>query len=273
MPSIIDHTTSNDVLFPKGFKTGFDPDQLLADRASPEFVTRPLFGDHPNQLKVIPRSEWSARIKERKALKSSLRDLRRTAADGAQMPTLDQNGQGYCWAYSTTRAVMYLRAVANQPYKRLSAHAIGCKVKGFKDEGGWCGLSAKFLLEHGVPTVEEWPEKSMARANDKPEVWAAAKANRVLEYWIDTAQHVADQNLTFDQIATCLLLNIPVAVDFSWWGHSVCAVDLAEVEANDFGLDIDNSWTDSWENGGTSILRGEKARPMGAVALRVSAVA
>jgi hypothetical protein len=268
MPSIIDDSTSNDVLFPKidGHRVGhgFDPAQIEPD------AFRPLFGDHPDQMKVIPKSNWSAIIKEKDAKKSSLYHRRQVAANGQQMPTLDQNGQGYCWAYSTTRCVMYLRSLSNLPYKRLSAHAIGCMVKGFQDEGGWCGLSAKFLREKGVPDVGAWPEKSMARANDKPEVWENAAGNVVTEDWLDVAKHVADQNLTFDQIATCLLLDIPVALDFSWWGHSVCGIELVEVEAGSFGIRIDNSWSDQWEDRGSSILRGQKAVPMGAVALRVS---
>lgn len=264
MPSIINDSTSNDILFPAGFGTGFDPSQVV-----PNYF--PVgFGDHPDQMKVIPRNEWDARIKEQEDLKSSLWHLRQTAANGSQMPTLDQNGQGYCWMYSTTRCVMYLRAKMNQPYKRLSAHAGACKVKNFKDEGGWCGLSAQFLREHGIPSVDEWPEKSMSRANDKPEVWAAAAGNKVTEDWVDVGKAVYDQNLTFDQVATCLLLNIPCAVDFDWWGHSVCATQLVRVEAGSYGLRIDNSWTDNWGDKGTSVLQGQKSIPVGAVALRVS---
>lgn len=266
MSSVIDDSTPADVLYPRGFGHGFDPAQLVAG-AFP-----PMFGDHPNQLKVIPRSEWDARIDEQERLKSSLWHLRQTAADGRQMPTLDQNGQGYCWAYSTTRCVMYLRAIANQPYKRLSAHAVGCKVKGFKDEGGWAGLSAKFLRESGVPDVTAWPEKSMDRRHDTPDVWRVAAGNRLVEDWCDVAQAVYDQNLTFDQIATCLLCNVPCAIDLEWWGHSVCATQLVRVEAGSYGLRIDNSWSDQWEDQGTSVLRGQKAIPMGAVALRASAV-
>lgn len=262
MPSIIDDSTNNDVLFPKGFGQGFDPSQVVPNQF-PQ-----AFGDAPSELKIIPRSEWSARIKEKNERKASLYHLRQIAANGQQMPTLDQNGQGYCWAYSTTRCVMYQRALMNQPYVRLSAHAVGCKVKNFKDEGGWCGLSAKFIKENGVPSIAHWPEKSMSRSNDRYEVWENAKGNRITEDWIDVAKAVYDQNLTVDQIATCLLLDIPVAADFDWWSHSVCLTELVEVESGSFGFRIDNSWTDNWEDMGTSILRGSKMVPMGAVAIR-----
>lgn len=261
-PLILDDSTSNDIWHPPGFGTGYVPRDYSVD--PPEMF------DPPSQMTLIPRSEWDARIQEQEEQKSSLWHLRQKAADGEQMPTLDQNGQGYCWAYSTTRCVMYTRAMANQPYIRLSAHAIGCMVKGFRDEGGWCGLSAKFHRERGCPSVEYWPEKSMSRSNDKPEVWGNAALHKVTEEWVDLTRNVYDQNLTVEQLATCLLLNIPVAVDFNHWSHSVCAIQLVKVESGSYGIRIDNSWTDGWGEQGTGILRGGKEVPDGAVAIRVS---
>lgn len=260
--SVIDHSTSTDILYPKGFGTGLTPRDWA-------LYPQEMF-DPPRDMKLIPRSEWSARCREQDELKSSLWHIRQTAANGQQMPTLDQNGQGYCWAYSTTRCVMYLRAVSNQPYIRLSAHAIGCKVKDFRDEGGWCGLSAKFHREQGCPSADLWPEKSMSRSNDRPEVWANALGHKVTEEWVDLTRQVHDQSLTEEQIATCLLSSIPCALDFNWWGHSVCGIQWVEVEPGSFGVRIDNSWTDQWEEMGSSVLRGEKAHADGAVALRVT---
>jgi hypothetical protein len=269
MPFIIDDDTPLDLYMQpvingerKGH--GHDPDQV--ERG----VFRPLFGDAPDQLKIIPRNEWDARIEEQDRMQSSLWHIRQYAANGQQMPTLDQNGQGYCWAYSTTRCVMYLRALMNQPYIRLSAHAIGCMVKGFRDEGGWCGLSAKFLREKGVPSVNFWKEKSMSRDNDKDLTWQNAALHTVTEDWVDAASAVYDQNLTFDQMATCLLLNIPCALDFNHWAHSVCGIRLRRVEAGSYGPEIDNSWTDEWGENGTAVMRGSKGIPDGAVALRVT---
>lgn len=165
---------------------------------------------------------------------------------------------------------MLLRGVMNQPHVRLSAHAVACKIKSFRDEGGWCGLSAKFQREQGCPSVAFWPEKSMNRSHDRPEVWANAGLHRVSEEWVDLTRDVYDQTLTFDQVATCLLSRIPCALDYNWWAHSVCGMDLVEVESGSFGIRILNSWTDGWEDRGTSVLRGNKAIPDGAVALRVS---
>lgn len=226
--------------------------------------------DHPRDLKLIPRSEWSDRLRDQIAKKARLSDIRDAGSGGQSIPSLDQNGQGFCWAYSTTSAVMLLRAAANQPYVRLSAHAVACKIKGFRDEGGWCGLSAKFHREQGCPSVALWPEKSMSRQNDRPETWANASLHKVSEEWVDLTQSVYDQNLTFDAVVTCLLCGIPVAVDFNHWSHSVCGTDAVEVESGSFGLNIWNSWSDGWGSRGMGVLRGSKAIPDGAVALRVT---
>lgn len=223
----------------------------------------PEMFDPPSQLPLIPQSEWVDRISQIEREQSGLEHMR-------DFPSLDQNGQGYCWAYSTTSCVMLLRCKMNQPRVRLSAHAIGCMVKNFRDEGGWCGLSAKFQREKGCPSVEFWAEKSMSRGNDRPETWANAAQHKVTEEWVDLARPVYDQNLTWQQVATCMLARIPCAVDFNHWSHSVCAIALVKVESGSFGLKILNSWSDQWGDRGTGILRGGKERPDGAVALRVS---
>lgn len=263
MPSIIDDTTNNDVLFPAGYGRGCVPRDYSVQ---PRTTFAP-----PKDMPLIPRSEWDARIKEQEETQSSLEHIRMRGANGGMIPSLDQNGQGYCWAYSVTGTVMLCRARDNQPYVRLSAHGVACKVKGFKDEGGWCGLSAEFIRSKGIPPVDVWPEKSMDRANDNSATWERAKLFMITEDWVDLdVPHVADQNLTEDQIATLLLTNQPCALDFAWWGHSVCGIRWVKVESGSYGIKILNSWGDQWEDNGMSILRGEKMKPMGAVCTRVT---
>lgn len=223
----------------------------------------PEMFDPPSDLKTIPQSEWGDRSKEQEKQQARLSDL-------CTWTSLDQNGQGYCWCYSTTLAVMIIRAIMGQPHVRLSAHGLAWKIKNGRDEGGWCGLSGKGHRDLGCPSVVFWPEKSMSGQHDKPETWANAALHKVTEEWVDLTRNVYDQNLTFAQVATCLLSGIPVAVDFNWWSHSVCACDLVEVEPGSFGLRIRNSWTDSWGDRGFGILRGSKSIPNGALAIRVS---
>lgn len=225
-------------------------------------------------MPLIPRSEWSARIKEMEATQSRLSDLRRIAGPGqTRYASLDQNGQGYCWAYSTGAAIMILRAIANLPFLRLSPHAVACKIKNFRDEGGWGAASLEFAIKNGYPSVADWAEKSMDRKYDIPATWEMARRNRITEQWMDVEPPVYDRDLTFDQVMTCSLNRIPVVSDFNWWGHSVCVLDPVEVEPGSFGLRIINSWTDSWGDAGEAVLRGSKAIPDGATAPRVATAA
>lgn len=218
------------------------------------------------QMQTIPRSEWSARIKEQEAKKARLSDVWK----GAGLKFLDQGPVGYCWAHSATHAVMALRAVANLPAAELSAYAVAATIKGGRDEGGWSALALEFIAEKGVPEQKYWPQGDRSLSRGTPECWANAKGYRVTEAWADVAAPVWDRDLSFDQVATCLLTGVPVACDFMWWGHAVCALDLVEVSPNQFGVRIVNSWG-NWSQGdqwGMAVLTGGRAVPDNAVAPR-----
>lgn len=258
MPFVIDDSTPVDALVLDGVGRGYVERDYALHPAE-------MFAA-PTDIQVIPRSEWSARIAERKNLGVGLRFVRERMNDGKPHVSLDQNGQGYCWAYSGAHANMYSRAQAGMSYARLSAHAVACKVKGFRDEGGWCGLSAEFLAKNGCPTTDLWPEKSMSRSYDTAGTWEAAKRYRVSEQVVDLTRAVYDRNLSFDLVVSLLLVQIPVQVDFNWWSHSVCAIDVDELEPGSFALLIQNSWSDSWAERGLGWLRGNRSIPDGAVA-------
>jgi len=225
--------------------------------------------DWSMDIPTIPKSEWSDRIKEMESSKSRLSDIRNRANNGSPMKSLDQNGQGFCWAYSTAACVMLLRAAANMPYKRLSPHAVACKIYNFRDRGAWGALSMEFMSENGIPEESFWPQQSMSRSYDIDETWENAKKYRITEGWMDLDLNAYDREMSFEQVATCLLSRIPVVCDYNWWGHSVAAMDLVETSPGKFGTRILNSWTDSWGEQGTAVLEGDRAIPDGACAARV----
>ncbi len=203
-------------------------------------------------------------IVQKDAEHSWLDDLRNVGMNGTRFPSLDQNGQGFCWCYSSGGSVLYIRAKNGQPFSSLSPHAIACKQTGFRDQGGWGNKSLEFIATKGIPSATFWPQKSMDRKYDNDKTWADAARHKVSK-WME----LEPRNKR--QLATCLVRNIPVVVDFNWWSHSVCAVRLVKWGPNgaNMSIRIQNSWSDSWSQNGLGDLTGSKAIPDGAVAPRV----
>lgn len=230
----------------------------------------------PKLIKLIPRNEWSSRIKDKQQAKSQLSDIRMIGNAGNPIPSLNQGNKGYCWAHSSTHAVMMNRAIANDPYLPLSAYAIACVIKNFRDEGGWGALSLAYMVEHGVPTQEFWPQGSMSPSNNNSRTWEDAAKRKVLGGWADLSVAPYDRHLTLDQVMSCYLQDIPVVLDLFWWGHSVLGLDALEFDSslplsdpNRWGNRFLNSWGDSWSSLGMGTLRGNKSIPDGAVASRI----
>lgn len=227
--------------------------------------------DPPRDLVLIPRGEMAERARQQETAGSRISDL-------LPWPSLDQNGQGYCWCYSTGGCVMAIRTINNQPYVRLNPHSLAAVIKRGKDEGGWCGLSAKGAREIGYAPESVWPGHQyrnwQSLYNDACK--KAMALHRVTEDWVDLTRDVYDQNLTMDQLYTCLLSRVPCATDYNWWSHSVMACDCVAVESGSLGTRIRNSWGEGWGDknkhgvGGFSVLRGSKAQVNGAVAIRVT---
>jgi hypothetical protein len=227
----------------------------------------------PSGINLIPWKEIAERIRDLVAAKAQLSDIRERGNFGQRIPSYDQNGQGYCWMYAVVIAMALLRAKMGLPYKRLSAHGPACKVKNFRDEGGWGALALDFVSQHGVPTISEWPEKSMSRSYDTPATWEAAAKNKITSAWVDITAPVYNRDLSFQQVLSLLVTNTPVVADFDHWGHAVCLCDAVDAypnldpaDPNRYGVRLWNSWTDSWGTNGMGVLTQSKARPSNAVA-------
>lgn len=274
---------------PRNYST--HPTGFYAGETPYDAVAMPLITD---------ASEIRERLKDQLEGKFRLSDHCRRGNNGQPIPARDQNGRGYCWIHSGCSALIAVRARDNMPYADLSAYAGACLIKRYRDEGGWGAQGLDWIMERGLPTSEFWPQRSVSPSNDKPETWANALNYRFTEGWIDSGAQY-DRNLTFQQVVTCLLLNIPVIVDFNWWGHSVCALDVVDgtqqrettrdpsgkkmalrkfeqhwgidTITTGFSIRIWNSWGDSWSDQGMGVLAGNKAVPNGATAPRVAVAA
>ncbi len=220
------------------------------------------FAAVPPSSILIPEGQWDALIAQQEAEQSSLQHL----ADFHGVDSLDQNGQGYCWAYSTTAATMLIRIVQGLEHEPLSGHMIGCIIKGYRDEGGWNAQSLEFARTTGIASQKLWPQGSMSRSNDTPAMRADAAKRKVTEWW-DLPD---DRTAAKQYLASLLLRNIPVMIDLNWWGHSVCAVRL--MKRDPFTVRIRNSWANSWGDRGYGDLVGSKAVPDGAAAPRVTVI-
>jgi hypothetical protein len=178
-----------------------------------------------------------------------------------------------CWAYSTGHSIMMDRLRRNLPLVRLNPHATAAIIKGGRDEGGWCGLSAKSGRELGYAEEGtgpgQWPLHSRNLKYDTPQLRAEMAKRKIEEEWTDLTKAVYDQNLTMGQIATCGFNNIAGPRDYNWWSHSVCGIRWVRVEKGSWGQLILNSWK-GWGRHGLAVLRGNQAICNGGLAIRLT---
>jgi hypothetical protein len=160
-----------------------------------------------SDMPLVPWDEIPDRIAELERTKTRLSDI-------YKHPSLDQNGQGYCWFYSGTACIQVLRERNNQPYQRLSAHSGAWVIKNGRDQGGWGAQGLDFQRERGVMPITHWPEKSMdGRRHNTPANWEVAKEYRVTEGFVDLDPPQYDRELSVHQVISCLLNRVPVIGD------------------------------------------------------------
>lgn len=225
-------------------------------------------GASPAEMELIDPSNYDAAYEESEATKSSMLHLFLRGGKAA-FRNLDQNGDGYCWAYSDAQANMLVNLDQGLPVLRYNPHATAAIIKRGRDEGGWCGLSHKFgrdvgwALEGTGPG--QWPLHSRNLKYDTPELREQMKLHRSVEDYYDLGKREYDQTLTRRQLMTLGLTGVPGAVDYNRFSHSMCFVCVVRIEAGSWGVVVLNSWKD-WGYYGLGVLR--EMWPDNAVAVR-----
>lgn len=241
---------------PDGFSTGF---QARDYELFPEGTFGQAF-----DLPLIPESEYQARIEEMEKSKSRISDLVRYL----KIPSRNQNGTNYCWFHGPVTALICVRARMGLPYVDLSPASGAAVIKRGANVGGWGSAALKHLIEFGVADSAHWPHNQLRgwqQLTTDPKLIENKARYRVTEWY-----ELRPRNM--QQLMTCLLNNIPVAVGYNWWGHEVCAVDPVWLDGT-YAIRIWNSWGDGWSDKGMGILQGRKMAADDAVAPRVAIAA
>ncbi len=198
---------------------------------------------------IIPKNERASRLKDQQQEKSSLLNLREDNYES--LKSLDQDSLGLCWAFSSTKAVMYMHAKMGPAPLILSAWWVAGKVKAWRDEGGWGLESAQQISDHGVPDMALCP--SYSSKYDTDAVAQAAKKHLMLQFYDGTDDPATNQDIQ----ESAALLGFSWAEDHNWWSHSVCGCYLKDLGV----VVIDNSWSESAGDKGLYTLEGAHARP------------
>ncbi len=191
---------------------------------------------------LVPRTSWSARIKEMREEKSMISDL--WIREGIK--SLHQQRTSMCWMFAVFQAIMALRVKAGLPNIVPSPAASALPCMNWQDNGGWSTQGCKWLAQHGWNTVEEagGSQVQFSRSSYTDDIKAKAQKRRVTEF-----TEVPPRN--FDYQMSLALRGIPAAVGYNRLGHAICQLDPVE-DAGVFGLRLvdnygDANWTD--ENG------------------------
>lgn len=270
-PLIIDDSTPPTIWTPPADQsTGLQ----LGRRGPAEYAYGSAAERFPANLR-IPREQWADRIRD---ILANRQDIRSHLKDNGIGPK-NQKQTNYCWIFGPTRAFEITRVLQGQEWVSLSPASAGAQIKNFRNDGGWGLEGIQFIAEKGLVPSNRWPDTAW---NDRSllteENKRIALDYRATEWW-----ELARRNM--DDLVSCLLRGIPVAVGYDWWGHEVCAVGAiwngvnsrAKINTiqwvyDSISLLILNSW-DDWGDEGYGILKGSKMVADDQVAPRVAMAA
>jgi hypothetical protein len=172
----------------------------------------------------------------------------------------DQDGLSLCWCYGSTRAVETRRITLGMDHRELSPESVAGPCTGWHNQGGYASEAFDQLENYGAceASYMDAPH-SLRPARWKSDWQTNAKLYKATQWY--------EIGTSYEEVITCLLLNLPVAAGLDWWGHLVCFLDPVLLHDGTVGVLFQNSWGVDWPTAGAngfSILTERKATPDGA---------
>lgn len=228
-----------------------NPPQGLSKGRIPRDFSKVPYGSMPNVpafgLPIFSKQELADRANDKiKGVNGASTNRKIIQAGG--VIALDQNGTNYCWINAVIQMIQCLRAIQGLPNIKLSPASVGAPIKGYRNSGGWGGEGLEYIVKNGVASIETWPANAIKESYDNAASQASRALHKVTEF-MDV--------ISYEQMATLLVLGFPVAIGLNWWSHEVLAVDYNP----DGTVVILNSWTPTWGDEGYSTLSASKANP------------
>lgn len=192
------------------------------------FAALPRYGD---VFPVFPRSEWSDRIKEKKAKKTRIRDFQNFAAH-------DQNGFPSCWRNGPAHAYTTLRVIWGMALTYISAMSL-CPEHS-PNTGGDESDAGNYLVSPGGASVDVWGNNDSNMSLDgTPAVQESRKHHRAAQMYSLNSD---------DEFMSASLMDppMPMAIAFNRWSHVISGGDGAEPEPGVFGMEDRNNWGESY---------------------------
>jgi len=189
-----------------GNMTGYVPDM---DR---KFLSTPFAGNEWDK-KVWERSEWDKEADRQ--IELGIDPLSRIVR--AKCMPVYQDGLPSCWAQATAMAAKGAYAGGGQPIPQLSATCIAAKLQNYRINGGNAYMSFPFAAEHGIPTINTWPENQVNKSLDTPEMREEAAKFKAVEWYELKPNNAA-------QLVSALLAGFTVWTGYARKGHAMCAV-------------------------------------------------
>ena len=152
----------------------------------------------------------------------------------------DQDGLGFCWAWSLTGNLMDLRAREGKPTVLLSPVSLGWLVN-WRNQGNYLESAIRGIKERGVCSMEYTPDPHSLNYRQYKEGWEEdALDHRLAEVWdLDNGSDARMIQHAISVLATGSSLHIC----YLWWGHALncCGLRWDETKRNNLVWIIRNS--------------------------------